>query len=94
MDEDDCENETGATRRAARRRAGGSRPKRRGEVGGQGEMRDLRGRAGGRTLAPRANRCYGKRGGSGNDNENQPPSVYNYIICMALKFPPQSFASA
>ena len=41
------------TRRATRRRVGASHPKRRVEVGGLGKTKDLRGRAGRRTLLPR-----------------------------------------
>ena len=54
-------NEDDITRRTVRRRAGGSRPKRRGEVGGPGRTKDLRGRAGRQMLAPQAHRCYKKR---------------------------------
>ena len=49
---------SGLTTWAARYIAGESRPKRRVEVGGLGKTKDLRGRAGRRTLPPRATRCY------------------------------------
>ena len=45
----------------AGRATGAFSPKRPGEVGGPGETRDLRGRAGGRTLVPRVNGSYDNR---------------------------------